>query len=89
MNLSEVNTPSDLLNQNNKPTKFTPEEVLEALYTLEPSQALGVLKASVSTLARWHQTEAGGTEDASKAAAWAVDEGRLHIALLALKEVSF
>ena len=89
MNLSEVNNVSDLLAQNEKTVSWTPEEVLEAAYTLEADKALDLCKALVSTLAKWHQDEASNSEDAKRAAAWAVDEGRLHVALLALKEVSF
>ena len=89
MNLSEVNNVSDLLAQNEKTVSWTPEEVLEAAYTLDAQNALNLCKALVSTLAKWHQDEAAKSEDVGRGTAWAVDEGRLHVALLALKEVSF
>ena len=89
MNLSEVNNVSDLLAQNAETKSWTPEEVLEAAYQLDADQALTLCKALVSTLAKWHQDEAANSEEGKRAAAWAVDEGRLHVALLALKEVSF
>ena len=89
MNLSEVNNVSDLLAQNAETKTWTPEEVLEAAYTLDAENALGLCKSLVSTLAKWHQETAAKSEDVSQAAAWACDEGRLHAALMALNEVSF
>ena len=89
MNLSQVNNVSDLLAQNEKTVSWTPEEVLEAAYTLDAENALNLCKALVSTLAKWHQDEAANTEDPRRAAAWSCDEGRLHSALLALQQVSF
>ena len=89
MNLSEVNNVSDLLAQNAETKTWTPEEVLEAAYQLNADEALTLCKALVSTLAKWHQDEAAKSEDVGRAAVWSCDEGRLHIALLALKEVTF
>ena len=89
MNLSEVNNVSDLLAQNAETKSWTPEEVLEAAYTLDAQNALNLCKALVSTLAKWHQDEAAKSEEVSRGTAWAVDEGRLHCALLALQHVTF
>ena len=63
MNLSEVNNVSDLLAQNAETKSWTPEEVLEAAYTLDAQNALNLCKALVSTLAKWHQEEAAKSED--------------------------
>ncbi len=88
MNLDSVTTPADLVSQNQQPPA-TVDSVYSQLLELYAPQALEVLKQAVSQLAQWHQSESANSEDCDRARAWAVDEGRLHVALLALNEVSF
>ena len=89
MNLNELNTVQDLVAANAQPEPTVPAEaVKELLFKLDAPEALEVLKEAVAQLATWHQSTAAECEDPARAAAWAVDEGRLHVALLALNEVT-
>ena len=93
MNFNELNTVSDLLAANAQPSKTEPtvpaSAVKELLFKLTADEALEVLKETVAQLASWHQSNAADCSCPKQAAAWAVDEGRLHVALLALNEVTF
>ena len=64
------------------------EAVKELLFKLQADEALDVLKEAVAQLATWHQNTAAECDDPKQAAAWSVDEGRLHVCLLALNEVT-
>lgn len=95
MDFNSVNTPSDLLELNNQPTEdqnqTNPEvqDAYDALCTLDADTVVEVLKLTVEQLAVWHQSKARDAGSPEEAKAWAVDEGRLHVALLALREVTF
>ena len=94
MNLNELNTVQDLVAANAQPEPQSEptvpaEAVKELLFKLDAPEALEVLKEAVAQLATWHQSTAAECEDPKRAAAWSVDEGRLHVALLALNEVAF
>ena len=90
MNFSELNTPAELVAANGVAPEPTPTEVVKSLlFELEAPEALDVLKEAVSHLALWHQSRAAEADTTSQAAVWACDEGRLHICLLALNEVTF
>ena len=90
MNLNEINSVNELIEANEQTEDKSPAELVkEHLFTLEAPEALSVLKEAVSQLAQWHQSKASEADTTSEASAWSVDEGRLHIALLALNEVTF
>ena len=98
MNLSEINTPADLLAANATPDPKQPTEQLDLEQLFELAQehldypdGARLAIAIVNALACFHQEtrhellEAGEPE---RAAMWAADEGRLHCALLALNELT-
>jgi phosphoribosylaminoimidazole carboxylase (NCAIR synthetase) len=90
MELSNINSVNDLVAANNEPVEKSPLEAAQELVFLLPApEALELLKETVAQLAIWHQNNAQSADTVSESAAWAVDEGRLHICLLALKEVTF
>jgi len=90
LNLNELNTPSELAAANAQPAHKVPASVVEELlFKLDGPEALEVVKAAVAQLACWHQQNATNADTAPEAHAWGVDEGRLHVALLALNEVTF
>ena len=94
MNLNEINNVQELLAANAEPTPapepLTPmPAALEALFALKPEEALEVIKDAIAQMASWHQSQAADAGSVKEAHAWAVDEGRLHAALLSLNEVEF
>lgn len=87
MNLDNINTPSDLINQNEQES---PEKVAyDAMFALDAPEALAITCQVLGQLASWHQERAAESKDPECAAAWAIDEGRLHVALMALTHVTF
>ena len=90
MNLDEITNVNDLIEANEQPEEKSPAELVkEHLFTLEAPEALSVLKEAVSQLAQWHQSKAAEADTIGEATAWACDEGRLHVCLMALNEVTF
>ena len=94
MNLNEINNVQELLAANAEaapaPEAEAPmPEALAALFALQPAEALDVIKDALAQMASWHQDSAANADTVKEAHAWAVDEGRLHAALLALNEVTF
>ena len=83
-----ISTPADLVALNNS-APATADSVYEHLLELDAPEALSVLTRAIAQLAQWHQNEAQTSDTPERARAWASDEGRLHIALLALNEVEF
>ena len=93
MNLNEINNVQDLLAANAEAPEApeAPEmpDALKAIFELQPPEALEVIKDAITQMASWHQEQAATADTVKEAHAWAVDEGRLHAALLALNEVEF
>ena len=90
MNLNELNTVQDLITANEATPEKTPaEQAKDLVFALDAPEALELLKEAVAQLASWHQNNAAEASTPAEATAWAVDEGRLHVALLALNEVTF
>ena len=88
MNINEITSVQSLIEFNNQASdKVTVDNVFELIVELEASEALEVAARIVGQLASWHQSVAAETSAEDGCAAWAADEGRLHIALLALGEV--
>ena len=88
MNINEITSVQSLIEFNNQaPEKVNPDQVFELIEKLDAAEALEVASRIVAQLASWHQSVAAETSAEDGCAAWAADEGRLHIALLALGEV--
>ena len=89
MDLNTINNVSDLINQNER---MTHEDIYQlAEDNLSYPDAVRLAGALVSQLALFHQRtrmELLEEGDGERAAMWAADEGRLHIALLAINEVT-
>ena len=90
MNFSDINTPAELLAMNEqKPA--TVESILEQVNELQTYQE-GVKLAYliISKLAVYHQQSAQefAQDEGERAILWAADEGRLHMALLALQHIT-
>ena len=89
MNLQEINTPAELIEANS-----TEQHTAESLYQLavdelDMKQAHELATMIVDQLAQFHQHTRNQLVDDNnpEAAAWAVDEGRYHSALMALNAV--
>ena len=90
MELSNINSVNDLVAANNETVEKSPlEAAKELVFALQAPEAVELLKETVAQLASWHQNNAQSADTVGEAAAWSCDEGRLHICLLALNEVTF
>ena len=89
MNLQEINTPAELVAAN-ETVQHTPESLYQlAVDELDMKQAHELATKIVDQLAQFHQHTRNQLVDENdpSAAAWAVDEGRYHCALMALNAV--
>lgn len=89
MNLSELNTPADLVAAN-AAVPHTAESLYDlAVEHLDMTGAYSLAYSIVNQLACFHQARRNELVDANdpSAAAWAKDEGLLHAALMALGQL--
>ena len=88
MNINEINSVNDLIEQNN--TETPSEKVLEALMELDYQSARSVIDEALERMLEWHRNMAmkavneGQTGDIIQ---WADDAGRLASVLNILKTV--
>ena len=85
MNLSEITTPAQLQEENNKPV-YSVEEHFEFIQGLNPEQTLHLSKFLVEKLRKLH-VNVSMKDNTENPQAWACDAGILAVALNCLQQI--
>ena len=85
MNLSEITTPAQLKQENEKPA-VTVEQALEVIADFNPSQTKALAMSLVEQLRKFH-VRVSLKENIENPQAWACDAGILAVALNCLEQV--
>ena len=91
MNLSEVNTPAELLEQNNTPVEPNTSQIDALVQQLTLEDAYTHVLNVINLMGSYHQSvieELKESNEIDKAIIWAQDEQKLHTAWRLLNEVS-